>query len=418
MTRPPSAPRVEAALSWSALLSTYLPAFILALGVGIALPAIPTLAKSFDVGFAEASGVVTAFLLGNLAGTIPSGWLIDRVGRRPVMIAGPLLTALSAFLVVFSHSFPQLLILRFISGFAAQMWLMARIAAISHGASASQRGRLVTWMFGMDMSGALAGPVIGASIAVAWGPRAPFAIYGALALLSLVPTILFATDTPRDAKAKHSLARSPAPKLSWKQIIMPRLPYFGVSLFAGLTRGPLGADLLHLYAAFAYHLGPAAIGALATGAALLALPLNFLSGWILDHFGRKRSMLPGFGGVAVTMIALAVSAYLHLNVVWYVSFFYLLVIATSMTGGSVQTMGADVAPAQARGAFLGMWRFVGQGGTALSPIIFALLADQLSYGTAFVFIALTASVVVLLLVFGIPATTEHLSEPSATAQVS
>src|SRR5215471_16064916 len=85
-------PRGEgAAISLDALFSTYLPALVLAIGAGVALPAIPTLAKSFDVSFGVASGVITAFLLGNLAGTIPSGWLIDRFGRPVVLIAGPLL---------------------------------------------------------------------------------------------------------------------------------------------------------------------------------------------------------------------------------------------------------------------------------------------------------------------------------------
>src|SRR5450759_2238568 len=111
-----SVSRRHAAISWEAFLSTYLPALVLALGTGIALPAVPTLAKSFEVSFGVASGVVTAFLLGNLAGTIPSGWLIDRFGRRPVIIAGPLLTSAMALLVVFAHSFPELLVLRFFTG--------------------------------------------------------------------------------------------------------------------------------------------------------------------------------------------------------------------------------------------------------------------------------------------------------------
>lgn len=115
----PAPPRV-AAVSWQAFLSTYLPALVLALGTGIALPAIPTLAKSFDVSFGIASGVVTSYMLGNLAGTIPSGWLIDRFGRRPVLIAGPVLSASMAFLVVFSQSFPELLILRFFNGVAGK----------------------------------------------------------------------------------------------------------------------------------------------------------------------------------------------------------------------------------------------------------------------------------------------------------
>src|SRR4051812_24779588 len=85
------APRgVAKAVSWDAFFATYLPAFLLALGTGIVLPVIPALAQSFDVSFGLASGVVTAFVIGNLAGTLPSGWLIDHFGRRPVIIAGPL----------------------------------------------------------------------------------------------------------------------------------------------------------------------------------------------------------------------------------------------------------------------------------------------------------------------------------------
>ena len=91
-----SAPPPPAALSWNSLFTTYLPALIFALGAGVALPAIPTLAKSFNVGFGVASGVVTAFMLGNMAGTIPAGWMIDRFGRRSVLIAGPLLTSATA----------------------------------------------------------------------------------------------------------------------------------------------------------------------------------------------------------------------------------------------------------------------------------------------------------------------------------
>ena len=52
------------ATSKNAIYSTYLPAFVLALGTGIAVPAIPTLAKSFGVEFGAASGIITAFLLG------------------------------------------------------------------------------------------------------------------------------------------------------------------------------------------------------------------------------------------------------------------------------------------------------------------------------------------------------------------
>lgn len=394
-------PRAAMAVSWDAFMSTYLPALVLAIGTGVALPAVPTLAKSFGVSFGVASGVVTAFLLGNVAATIPSGWLIDRFGSRVILISGPLLTSAVGILVAFVHSFPELLVLRFFGGCAAQMWVMARLAAISHGAPPAQRGRMVSWMFGMDGTGRLAGPIVGGFIASAWGPRAPFLVYAAMALIALVPTSTLAKDTPRRSRSKTSSA---GPSLSLRQIVMPRLVYFGVALFAGLTRGPITADLLHLYAAFAYHLGPKQIGYLATAGAVLSWPIGFISGWMMDRFGRKRTMVPGFVGVAVAMTALAASAFLQLSLAWYVALFLFGVALQAMTGGSIQTVGADVAPPEARGTFLGLWRFTGQGGNALSPIVFALLADQVNYGTSFLFTAASAAVVAFLLIRYVPET--------------
>jgi MFS family permease len=397
-------PGGSAAVSWDAFLSTYLPALVLAIGNGIAVPAVPTLAKSFGVSFGVATGVVTAFLLGNLAITIPSGWLIDRFGRRVVLIGGPLLTSAISFLVAAAHSFPELLALRFFDGCAAQMWMMGRLAAISYGVAPGERGRQVSWMFGMNSLGNLTGPILGGFIASAWGPRVPFATYGVLALLALIPTSALAEDTPHRDRSVRARTGAAARPLSLRRIVLPRLVYFGVALFAGLTRGPLQAGLLHLYAAFAYHLGPRQIGYLATSAAVLSLPIGFTSGWMMDRFGRKRTMVPGFAGVTLAMCALAASAFLHLSLAWYVGIFLGGVALQALTGGSIQTVGADVAPPEARGTFLGLWRFTGQGGTALSPILFALFADRVSYGAAFLFVAASAAAVAFLLIRYVPET--------------
>src|SRR6185312_4123512 len=326
--------RAGAAVSWSAFFSTYLPALVLALGTGIALPALPALAQSFGVGFGLASGVVTAFLLGNLAGTIPSGYFIDRFGRRPMLIAGPLLSSAIAFLVVGSTSFPELLVLRFFNGFATQMWVMARLAAISENSEPGQRGRLVSWMYGMDNTGKLAGPMLGGFIASAWGVRAPFLVYACLALLALIPTMLASQNDRSERKADRVAVRPRLPAQPLHKIVLPRLAFFSVSLFAGLTRGPIDADLLHLYAAFAYHLSARQIGYLATSAAVLSWPIGLLAGWLLDRFGRRFSTIPGFAGLAVAMIGLAVCALLQLAFFWYVALFLIGIALYALTSGS------------------------------------------------------------------------------------
>ena len=66
-------------------LTLYFPAFILALGYSIATPAIPIFAKSFDTGFGVASLVIVVHALGGLIAAVPTGFLVDHVGRRPML---------------------------------------------------------------------------------------------------------------------------------------------------------------------------------------------------------------------------------------------------------------------------------------------------------------------------------------------
>lgn len=395
------------AWSWAAFNSTYLPALILAMGTGIAVPAIPAIAQSFHVGFAVATGITTSFLIGNVSGALPAGWFIDRFGRRRVMLFGPILTAIMAFAVVFAHTYPELLALRFADGFAAQLWLMGRLAGISHGSTPEQRGRQVSWMFGMDNTGKALGPLIGGVMATSWGIRSPFIAYGVLALVALVPAYRYLQDTPKrgnDVAARASNATRTVRPFTYRQMFFSRINFFAIAFFAACARGPIQASLLNLYAAFEYHLNPGQIGLLASAAAFIMLPIGFGAGWAMDRFGRKRTMVPGFGGVGFTMAGLAVTAIFHLSLTVYIIFFLLTALSQGVTGGSIQTIGADVAPPEARGMFLGLWRFTGQGGVALSPVVFAALAGAVSYGASFIFVGASGAIVSMLVAFRVPET--------------
>ena len=95
-------------LSSYQFLTLYFPAFVLALGYSIATPAIPVFAKSFDTGFAVAALVIVVHALGGLIAAVPTGFLLDRLGRRPILFAGPMLMAGSSWLTAMAHSFPEL----------------------------------------------------------------------------------------------------------------------------------------------------------------------------------------------------------------------------------------------------------------------------------------------------------------------
>jgi MFS family permease len=131
------------------LLSIYVPAFILAAGVSIAAPALPLYAKSFDVDFGMASLVLIVHQLGASVSTLPTSYLIDRVGGRGMALLGPLVTGAASLLRATAHSFPELLVYRFIEGWAMQMWVLGRLEIITaRGGSRRAESARRPWLSG------------------------------------------------------------------------------------------------------------------------------------------------------------------------------------------------------------------------------------------------------------------------------
>jgi MFS family permease len=71
---------------------------------------------------------------------MPTGFLLDKIGRRKLLLAGPIISALASFAIFFADSFPELLVYRFISGWGQQMWMLSRLTVIADTGGAYQRG--------------------------------------------------------------------------------------------------------------------------------------------------------------------------------------------------------------------------------------------------------------------------------------
>lgn len=380
------------------LLSLYLPAFILAAGVGVAAPALPLYAKSFNVDFGTASMVIVMNQLGGMVGTLPTGFLIDRIGRRKLILAGPLLTGIASILMATAHSYPELLVYRFIEGWAMQMWMIARLAVITDRGG-SRRGTQITGMFGMDSAGRLLGPALGGFLAGSFGLRAPFVVYGLIAFISIIPSFYL---------VKETIDRSPAaarPRgrfgMDWSgmaaMFALPLTLVLIAQLLASATRGSLFGGTLDLYAVYAYGIGPQTVGLLAAAGAAIGLPLTFLSGRIMDRFGRRATTVPGFSILAVALIGMALTAFAALPFHTYVAAFLFARVSLSVVSGNMQVIGSDLAPPHARGTFFGLWGSFRNIGQVASPAVFALVADHFGFGASFFMLSVMSLGVAILL---------------------
>lgn len=142
------------------------------MAIHMLVPALPLIAADFAIGEARAQQVVSAYLAGLAGGQLVAGPLVDRLGRRPVMLAGLALYILGAAASAFAPQPEWLLLARLVQAAGGACGVVtARVMVGDVFGSARAAGVQATLMTIVLISPAIA-PVIGGTIADLAGWRA------------------------------------------------------------------------------------------------------------------------------------------------------------------------------------------------------------------------------------------------------
>ncbi|HQS97567.1 MAG: MFS transporter [Novosphingobium sp. 17-62-19] len=166
----------------------------------------PYLRDGFGADAISLGQLFAAGVFGAMLGGIGFGWLGDRFGRRPIIIASVATFGLTGMAIAAAGNMDQLLVLRFLNGVALG-GLMPLIWALNiEFVPARYRASVVTViMMGYTLGGVVAGPLT-VWLAPHFGWQSVFIVAGA-ATLALVP-ILFAI-LPESARYLAVTGRSP-----------------------------------------------------------------------------------------------------------------------------------------------------------------------------------------------------------------
>jgi MFS family permease len=310
-------------------------------------------------------------------------------------------------LVPIAHSFPELLFYRFLGGWASQMWLIARLAIIADTGATRQRGRQITGMIGLEGIGRLLGPAIG-GFAATWDIRIPFLLHGLLCIVAIIPSFKMIRETAPSRSAGeadgpgHGGSHPATSRFSL--FVFPIILLLGVQLLVALTRGVIWGGTLDLYGVYAYDIGAKTLGILNAINSTIGIPLTFAAGYLMDRFGRKATIVPGFSLLAASFVFMAFTAHYRWSFPVFVAAYLCVNFAQGVTSGSMQTLGSDLAPADARGQFFGTWRMVQEIGSVLSPTLFTLISEYQGFTAAFLFLCVTAFSVAFLVGTQVPET--------------
>ncbi len=354
------------------VLSFYLPSFLLALSNGLLIPVLPLYAKELQASYGLIGLVLGAQGLGMLLSDVPAGILSRRLGQKRAMLLGVGCTVLSTVALFWARSVPEAVIYRLLTGFGTALYGVSRHAYVADAVAAGSRGRAISLFGGMMRIGRFAGPLIGGTVAAAYGLRSTFLAYGVISIGALIAMAAFVRDSTglsnqrAEASGPHHHSVLALFKAHWRVLTSAGAG----QLFAQTIRAGRGA-IIPLYAADVIGLDVQAIGLIISLSSAVDMSLFVVAGQLMDRLGRKFAIVPSFTIQALGMFLIP-----------FTGSFGSLLLATMLIGlgnglgsGTMMTLGADLAPPEARGEFLGIWRLIGDGGHAGGPIIVGQVAD-------------------------------------------
>jgi DHA1 family multidrug resistance protein-like MFS transporter len=266
-------------------------------------------------------------------------------------------------------------------------------------------------MMSMNRFGHLFSPALGGFLASA-DIRLPFIVHGVLIIVALLPSLKLVKETAPDrVGGRKPVSDSGEWQYVWSEIRKPQIIfYLCAQLLANFTRGGAGG-LINLYLVFAYGIGPQSLGIIGTVNSLVTLPIGFATGYIMDRWGRKKTIVPGFTGLALSAFFMAATAVAHADLWVFLVAYFLQHVSQGITAGNMQVLMSDLAPERARGRFFAISRMVAEWGNMGHPILFTAIYVSLGYAVAFSWVGLCALGVVYIIAFKLQETVAAVGGP-------
>jgi MFS family permease len=246
---------------------------------------------ALGLGLPQVGLAATVFTLGMGLAGMPTGYLLEKMSRRSVVILGLVIFSAATYLTAYATGLSDLLVYRFISGLGEAMQLTALLAIgttyfHAHRAVAASS---LNFTFGI---GAVLGPNIGAAILGATHWQAPFMVFGLLGAVALVLIVILvrpwftevqaADDAAANALTDAATETGVADTVwAWTPMTLAL-----ATVFAGLSiYGYLGLYPTYLREALGFAPGQAALAVSFYGFGAL---LSLLGGWLGDRYNYRR----------------------------------------------------------------------------------------------------------------------------------
>jgi len=282
---------------------------LLPLSTDLFLAALPGMRAYFGVTVSHAQLTLSVFLAGFAASQLVYGPLSDRLGRRPVLLAGVTVYAVATVACAVAPSMAGLIVARFFQAVGACAGAVIGRAIIRDTYGASGSARMLGYITAGTAAAPIVGPMIGSLVTVTFGWRANFvllALVGA-ALLAVAAWRLPESHLERDPHAIH-----PRHVLANYAAILADRRFVGYALGVAFSYAAIFSYVSGSSFVLIDVLGvpPRYFGFLFGGTVVCYIASNILIGRLVQRTGVDRlvgagTVLAALGGTAMAALAYA-----------------------------------------------------------------------------------------------------------------
>lgn len=345
------------------------------------VPILPLYARSLGAGTIEIGLINSLFMLTAGGFSLPLGIISDRLGRKRLVLAGLMVSALGSLLLAFSRTSPQMMIIYVFAGIGLGAFSPSMMSFVADFSPVTHLGRSYGW-YTMAMYGGMSlGPTIGGFFAYLLGYQWVFTIS---AILGFIVFLIALFSFPRHSTARPHGSRKRGSRKIIRELLGNRpllacwlgtlFSCFGLGVF--ITFQPLHAS--------DQGIGVGKIGLIfATQAIVNALgriPFGYLSDRVPD---RSNLVLWGLLGYSLSIAGIGLSTSLAMFIISAFAMGIGMGIAFTAVGALI----SEVIPADSRGFAMGGYNTCIYTGMMSGALIMGTVAGRYGFRACFLITA-------------------------------
>ncbi len=337
------------------------------IGFLIVLPLLPFYAEKLGASPTKVGALVSIFAFAQMATAPLWGRLSDRFGRRPMIISGLLISAVSYVVFESAGTVWLLFVSRFVQGCGAGTVGVVQ-AYVSDSVPRADRAKALGWLSAATSLGVMIGPAIG-SLAAAWGVLGPGYVAAGLCVLNMWFAYVW---LPESAGKSRAGGKAPVPHGATRKAMVEVLRR---------PAGPLGAlvwiysmgmmafmamnGVLALFLERRYDVDETTIGWFYVYVGGISLVMRtFLLGPAIKRFGEVGSLRLGALAIALGLGAVPLAR----NFPELALAVLLVPVGTALLFPATTSLVSHRAPAEQTGLFLGVQQSFGGVSRMVGPL--------------------------------------------------